>query len=677
MRRIPLLYIAAGLVAGILLFGFLPLNIWLVTAALLIAVILLLIKNTHAVITYFSVVLGIVTCLIHEPTNVDIIYDNRPIALQGEILNIKEGRFGQQLTVKLISGDVNNNRYNFHNANILLNLFEFETPFQPFDIIAFHATIKPQLSSEELPGDPDYSNYYYYNDIVGSAFTKTSDMRVIGRSASISSKIRCLNRKAYDCLASTTISSGCLDFLDTVLLGNADEISLCSREIFSQAGLAHVLALSGTHVAILSSFVLILLCPLRLFGWRAAVYIAVAAFLWFYAFLTGLSPSVLRAVIMISVVFLARITSRSNTGLNALCLAAIIILIATPRALYSPSFQLTFCAVASILLFGEAFHKIKLHDGPTIYISGIIFATVAALVGTALLSAYYFHRFPIYSLLANLPATLLLPLIIALGTILLLMSLLNLHLTPLDRAIDGLYNAFEWCARFFAELPHSTIDNIYFNGLTLLPYFCCVVLLALFLCYRKKTYIFSSLLFLIACAAIFTISSSRPEGDKLYITGDSRGTDIIIDTQQNAYAVSTRHTLATQNIARLNNIHSDFLNRRGLKTFIDVRRGTSPCREIEWTDNTLRTGNIVLTFVEDESDIDSTEPYRRANYALITRTCRRIDPVAMAHKLKADTILLPKELNARYAKDYQDSLRRHNIPFRNLRSQRLWISINQ
>lgn len=675
MRRIPLLSITAGLVAGILVYDYVPLNLWFAAAALTVALIIIFLDRIYTAIVYLSVLLGVASCYLSSPRNLDLLYNNPKLTITGEVISVGESRSGQQLTVEIDSVFTNGGSVSYKNTRIILNLFEFETPIKEFDLIRFQADVFSPDNDVELPGDIDYSKYYYYNYIVGSAFIKAGDIQITGEAHSFYSNIKRLNAKAQQALKSTRLSPACADFLDAVLLGNANEISLTQRNIFSEAGLAHILALSGTHVAIISSFVLLLLLPLRLWGRRAAVYVTVAILLWFYAFLTGLSPSVLRAVIMISTVFLAKITSRANSGLNSLCLAAIVILIWSPRSLFSPSFQLSFCAVATILLFGESYRRLKFGNNAARYFSGILFATVSALLGTALLSAYYFHKFPIYTLLANIPAALMLPVIISLGLVVVLFGLAGINLPLLDNLLDGLFTAFDYSARFFADMPHATIDNIYFNGWVFLPYFCFIVFSALYLCYRKTILFRSGLIFLTASIAIF-IATSRPPVDRMiYFTGDTRGTEIIIDAGPQSWVVSTRNTPSIETVNRLNHRHADFLGRRSLHTFTPVEKENDADNLIQWHGRLLWIGNKSFMIISSDSDLEYPLPEGHAHYALITRSCPKLNPREVMLKMNIDTVILPKELNARYAKAYQDTLEAYALPYHNLRNKKLWLMV--
>lgn len=122
--------------------------------------------------------------------------------------------------------------------------------------------------------------------------------------------------------------TGCDDFLDENI-----------RAEYTTAGLAHVLALSGTHLAVIAMILGLLLIPLRMVEHRRAAGAVLLACMWGYVALTGASPSVVRACLMVSIVAFGRFASMSGNPLNSLCVAGILILILIPRHFSCPVFS--------------------------------------------------------------------------------------------------------------------------------------------------------------------------------------------------------------------------------------------------------------------------------------------------------------------------------------------------
>jgi len=192
------------------------------------------------------------------------------------------------------------------------------------------------------------------------------------------------------------------EFLAAALLGEKSLLDGDRRNEFSRAGIAHILSLSGLHVAIVAGLFYWLLAPMVLLFHRHARTVALLAAVWFYACLTGLGAPVVRAAFMTSVVLLGDLLQRRTVPLNSLCAAALAILIFEPGQLSSPGFQLSFAAVGGIILLSDSLspfagsHRILRTAGQAVG------ASMAAMLATGLVAALNFHSFPALFLAANI-----------------------------------------------------------------------------------------------------------------------------------------------------------------------------------------------------------------------------------------------------------------------------------
>ncbi|OHD71643.1 MAG: hypothetical protein A2177_13470 [Spirochaetes bacterium RBG_13_68_11] len=137
--------------------------------------------------------------------------------------------------------------------------------------------------------------------------------------------------------------------LEALLIGAREDVPADLRAGFRATGSLHVLALSGLHAGIIFAFVSLLLRPLR---HRIAVFLAGAVLLAAYLFVAGLMPSLVRAVVMLTVGGAARLADRDDEPLNLLAISGIVILAADPFAAATLSFQLSFLALGGILSLG-------------------------------------------------------------------------------------------------------------------------------------------------------------------------------------------------------------------------------------------------------------------------------------------------------------------------------------
>lgn len=191
-------------------------------------------------------------------------------------------------------------------------------------------------------------------------------------------------------------------FLTAILTGNRLLLSEEASAHLAEAGLLHILAVSGLHCGFLLTMVTLLAGRHR----RRLVALLSIPLLVFYAILTGGSPSVLRACTMLSLFVLAPLVDRDSDGLTSLSVALFLILLQNPFAAASVSLQLSFGAMLGILLVTRPLYSMligaKKHGKCFCFIASGVSATIGALVCTVPLSAFYFNTLVLISPISNL-----------------------------------------------------------------------------------------------------------------------------------------------------------------------------------------------------------------------------------------------------------------------------------
>ena len=227
-----------------------------------------------------------------------------------------------------------------------------------------------------------------------------------------------LQTALYGRLQAAGLQGNELATVGALTLGYKQELDPQLKKLFQASGAAHVLAVSGLHTGIIYGVLIWLLT----FGGRLkpqyenrigrwCLSLVVIAAMWGYAWLTGMTPSVVRAVLMVSVYEIGRMAYRQAFSLNTVATAAFIILVVRPTDLWSVSFQLSFAATAAIIILCSGFTYIRF---PALrYLITVLLVSLAAQLGTLPLTMYYFGQFSNYFLLTNLIvlplATLLVP----------------------------------------------------------------------------------------------------------------------------------------------------------------------------------------------------------------------------------------------------------------------------
>ena len=200
--------------------------------------------------------------------------------------------------------------------------------------------------------------------------------------------------------------------LDGLLLGIRANLPGDLSDAFSRTGTVHVLSTSGLHLVVLAGFLAVIFERLPIAPRTANV--ASIGLIWLYALAAGFGPAVARSVLMLTIVLLAPLLKRQTDPLGSLIVAAFVILLASPLALYDAGTQLSFATVCTILAWLPAAERALLPWEPgmdrTAKIlrgTGVLFVVgVVAQAGSWPLTAYHFNLFSLVALVANPPLVL-------------------------------------------------------------------------------------------------------------------------------------------------------------------------------------------------------------------------------------------------------------------------------
>jgi competence protein ComEC len=279
--------------------------------------------------------------------------------------------------------------------------------------------------------------------------------------------------------------------LKAIVIGDLGEVSPRLYKSFSDSGLVHALSASGIHVgmvAMVAGFIvawaarlypkILLRFPLKKLAAAASIPAMIA-----YCIIVGGRGPAIRATIMGVMIAGAIILERKWQSANALAFAAVVVLFVYPLSLFTPSFLLSFCAVAGIMTVWQRFRKEARGDSPgtgalrfhvderstksrasraahfMLHEAGVvIFASLGAVIATLPITWYFFRSLPVYTLFANLLADFLMTLALGFGLLASILSLASsslggILLVPADVCSFLVIKT----AEFFAGLPFSVL----------------------------------------------------------------------------------------------------------------------------------------------------------------------------------------------------------------------------
>lgn len=339
---------------------------------------------------------------------------------------------------------------------------------------------KDSLSASLLPGDElmiyasmeaprnradsltfDYARYLYYKGISGTAYVSSDSWRKTESRPMGDWKTEALRLREWIIgkYRQWGVGEEQLPVLSALTLGYKNQLEDETRETYSVAGISHVLALSGMHIGIIWILLDFLLRPLLRMRLRWVKGICVVGALWTFAFVVGLEASVVRAVIMCMLMEIGRLSGYQSFSLNTLSIAALGMLLYWPFYLFDVGFQLSFVAVASILLLYPFFNGIftfKNRIGRWTW--RILSVSLAAQLGTAPWVMYYFSYFSVYFLLTNGVVALLVPFIIYGALLMMLTAWLPGVQSYVVEGVNGMVALLNGLAEWTSTLPYATFS---------------------------------------------------------------------------------------------------------------------------------------------------------------------------------------------------------------------------
>lgn len=247
--------------------------------------------------------------------------------------------------------------------------------------------------------------------------------------------------------------------LSTLILGYKKVLPSDVRERFSIAGVSHILAVSGFHVAVVAGFLSLLFRALPSGGaGRWVRYIFLMGGVWCYVFITGMAVSSLRAGIMFSFYQTGKVIRRSSDSYNTLAASAFCMLAYRPIYLFDIGFQLSYVAVFFILYLQPRMQRWIRVRNPLLRTPWQwITVTVAAQTGTMFLCLYYFGRFSLFFLYANLPVIFFANLLIPLGLLWLLLPEWVPGYSLLQYSVEKLTTAMMNVVDFISSVPGASL----------------------------------------------------------------------------------------------------------------------------------------------------------------------------------------------------------------------------
>lgn len=401
------------------------------------------------------------------------------------------------------------------------------------DLIALPALIRevtPPLNPKEF----DYRAYLARKGITGQVYLKDDDW--LDLQTNNANPLYAFSYRFRDILLNSLQSSGLSDnefgVAAAILLGYDDNLADEVRKNYVAAGSMHILCVSGMHVGIIYLLASFLLSFLNRKKWQKTLKQALLlALIWFYALITGLSPSILRSALMISFVIIGEMIHRKGFIINSIAASAFILLCVNPNNLFEIGFLLSYAAVIGIVVLQRPIYswlvfKNKLLDK----VWNITAVALAAQVATIPFTLFYFNQFTTYFWLSNLFMTPISFIVVISGMVLLLVSWIPFVSTLVGYLVWGAVYVMNWVVARIENLPLSIVKGLYISEFEFAMLLVAFLLLLLMVTLRKRRLfipVLSALLLMMVSVTVRLYSSENQRGMTVFSLRNHTAIDFV------------------------------------------------------------------------------------------------------------------------------------------------------
>lgn len=411
---------------------------------------------------------GFTAVQLRQPENISSHYTNFKIEA-GQILKaevseeLKPNQYNSRYIIEAISLQ-NKDKYQQVSGKILLsiqrNLNEPES-LKPGDILLL-PFIPEFVKSPANPFMFSYREYLEGLKIHRQVQLTPSQVEVLSFNRSLHSYSRSFRNNLIGNVREYKFSRNELAVFQALILGQRSDLNDKLYKDYAAAGAVHILAISGLHIGILLLMLNWLLKPLK--RSKAGKWLSLLlciVLLWGFAVLTGLQPSVVRAVTMFSFLAVGLNLKRKTGAFNSLALSFFFLLLIDPYYILQVGFQLSYLAVFSILLIQPKLYKLINIDNKFLdYFWKLSSVSIAAQIGVLPLSIYYFHQFPGLFLLTNLFILPFLGVLLISGILVLILAYVGWLPDLLVWLFNKLLSIMNWVVTEIASIKPFVFSNI-------------------------------------------------------------------------------------------------------------------------------------------------------------------------------------------------------------------------
>ena len=308
----------------------------------------------------------------------------------------------------------------------------------------------------------DYQKYLGRKQIYFQGYAPNSFQVAEKENLTLSEKIKQKRLEVLQNIDQAKLSEKSKEFTKGIILADRTEMDRETVEDFSKSGLVHILAISGSHMAIIFWLILLLLKPIFPANFRNVPIVISLIFIWLFAIFIDFGSSVIRSCIMITAYYFYVLLQRKPDLLHAMAISGLAILIFDTNQLFDVGFQLSFIAVFGIFWLNEPILKYlpKPKNNVQNFLVNVVSISIAAQLATLPLVIYYFHQYSLISVIANL-------VVIPFSEVIIIFALLMTILLGFGFDISWLNTLYDSGVQLVLKVIHffASLDVFFFKNI--------------------------------------------------------------------------------------------------------------------------------------------------------------------------------------------------------------------
>lgn len=500
------------------------------------------------VLSVFLFLAGVLVTERHQPAYEKTHFLNDTISYSFFLAKVIEPPTVKEKTIRLelslVAVRDQNNKMLPRSGNILAYVSKTDQVVLPVygQFIEFRK--QPELIPPPVnPNQFDYRAYLNRKGIFHQVFLKESDW-ISGPMGGVNPLYKVayyLRDYLLQALQSNHIVGDTYGVAAAILLGYDEKLPAYLRKGYTAAGAMHILCVSGLHVGIVFLFFDFLLGFMnRKNGLQSVKTILLLLMIWFYALLTGLSPSVQRAAIMLSFILFAKLFNKKGAVINSIAASAFLLLLLNPSVLFHLGFQLSYLAVLGIVLLQRPIYSLLYVKNKWIDKAWeITSVALAAQLATTPLVLHYFNQFPTYFMVSNLILVPFSFVVIVAGMVFLFVSFIPFLANIMGWITSGLVYTMNVLIVSIEQWPAAVLRNIYISSIESALIFILVgILYMAFVLRHRRMFVPALLVFVVFMSSIAFRSYDGNRQKSLVVYGLQNHTAIEVIDGKNHWLIA-------------------------------------------------------------------------------------------------------------------------------------------